>query len=332
MAFSFAPLPLSHPDEILYDHSPFILIHKNGRIERLVGEELSSAGTDQDTGVQSKDVLISPETGLRARLYAPGTITSQKQKLAVLIYFHGGGFVIGSAFSALFQAFHNKLALEANVIILSVDFRNAPEHVYPAPQEDALAAMHWVASHAKGDGNEPLLNEYADLRRVFFGGESAGATIAHYVGMRLGLQNDLVSYEDQVKVAGIVLIHPYFWGETPIGDEVNADVRERNVLANLWRVANPSISGLDDPFVNPGFDPDLSKLGCTRVLVCVAEKDLLRDRGLYYHDVLKKSGWEGQVDILEAKGEGHAFHLFTPFRENAITLFKTLSSFINGDK
>ena len=54
MAFSFAPLPLSHPDEILHDHSPFILIHKNGRIERLVGEELSSPGTDEDTGVQSK--------------------------------------------------------------------------------------------------------------------------------------------------------------------------------------------------------------------------------------------------------------------------------------
>ncbi|KAI3739894.1 hypothetical protein L2E82_30306 [Cichorium intybus] len=332
MAFSFSPLPLTHPEEMLHDLSPFLLIHKNGRIERLVGEEVSPPSTDPTTGVHSKDVRISPETGLSARIYLPETLTSQKHKLPVLIYFHGGGFVIGTAFSAMFQPYLNQLALEAQTIIVSVDYRRAPEHLYPAQYDDSWEAIEWVASHATRNGNEPWLNEYADFERVFFGGESSGANIAHQMGMRVGLGKDLVSFSDGVKLAGIVLIHPYFWGETLLGGEVVADVKERNILEKLWRVMYPTISGLDDPLVNPGTDSNLSKLGCKKVVVFVAENDLLRDRGWYYHEVLGKSGWNGRVDIIEAKGEGHAFHLFPPFRDNTSTLFKTMYSFINGDE
>ncbi|CAI9269740.1 unnamed protein product [Lactuca saligna] len=332
MSFSFAPLPLSYPEEIQHDLSPFILIHKNGRIERLVGEEITPPSTDHTTGIRSKDVQISPETGLSARIYLPGTIISQEHKLPVLIYFHGGGFLFGTAFSTMFQPFHNRLALEAQTIIVSVDYRRAPEHLYPTQYDDSWEAIKWVASHANRNGSEPWLNDYADFERLFFGGESAGGNIAHQMGMRIGLGKDLDAFGDRVKLSGIVLIDPHFWGETLIGGEVNADVKEINILEKLWRVMNPSLSSLDDPLINPEKDPNLSKLGCRRVLVSVAEKDLLRDRGWYYHDVLGNSGWNGRVDIIEAKGEGHVFHLYPPFRENALTLFKTLFSFINGDK
>jgi acetyl esterase/lipase len=53
-------------------------------------------------------------------------------------------------------------------------------------------------------------------------------------------------------------------------------------------------------------------LGCSKVLVAVAEKDLLRDRGLLYCEALKKCGWGGAVETMEAEGEGHVFHLFNP--------------------
>ncbi|CAI9269742.1 unnamed protein product [Lactuca saligna] len=332
MAFSFAPLPLSHPEEIHHDLSPFILIHKTGRIERLVGEETTPPSTDHTTGVRSKDVQISPETGLSARIYLPGAITSQEHKLPVLIYFHGGGFVVGTAFSAMFQPFLNRLTLEAQTIIVSVDYRSAPEHLYPAQYDDSWEAIKWAAFHATTNGTEPWLNDYADFERLFFGGESAGANIAHQMGMRIGLGKDLDAFGDRVKLSGIILIDPYFWGETLIGGEVKADVKERNIIEKLWRVMNPSFSSLDDPLINPSKDPTLWMLGCKKVLVSVAEKDLLRDRGRYYYEVLGKSGWNGRVDIIKAKGEGHAFHLFTPFRENATTLFKSMFSFINGDE
>ncbi|KAI3697450.1 hypothetical protein L6452_30475 [Arctium lappa] len=330
MSFSFSSLPLAQPEKILHDLSPFILIHKNGRIERLALEDFIPPSIDHSTGVHSKDVEISSETGLSARLYLPGTTTSQKQNLPVLIYFHGGGFVAGKASGTIFQPFLNKLAFEANIVVVSVDYRRAPEHPFPTPYDDSWDAIKWVVSHVTRNGHDPWLNDFVDFERVFFGGESSGANIAHQMAMRIGLENDLVSFGEGVKLAGIVLIHPYFWGETLIGCEVVADVRQRNLMENLWRVVNPGTSGLDDPFINPASDGNLSKLACKRVLVSVAEKDLLRDRGWYYHDVLGKSGWNGQVDIIEAKGEGHAFHLFTPFCENALTLFKTLSSFFNG--
>lgn len=337
MAFSFAPLPLSHPEDILHDYSPFMLIHKNGRIERLVGEEITPPSTDPTTGVHSKDVQISPETTLSARIYLPAgahTSKDQKLKLSVLIYFHGGGFIFGTPFSTMFQPFHNRLCLEAKTIIVSVDYRRAPEHLYPVPYDDSWEAIKWVASHSNRNGSESWLNEHADFERVFFGGESAGANIAHHMGMRIGLGKDLGNFADDhgVKIVGIVLIDPHFWGETLIGGEADANEKEREILEKLWGIMNPSFSSLDDPLINPEKDPNLSKLGCRRVLVSVAEKDLLRDRGRYYCEVLRKIGWNGRVDIIEAKGEGHVFHLYPPFRENALTLFKTVFSFINGDE
>ncbi|KAJ9558397.1 hypothetical protein OSB04_013011 [Centaurea solstitialis] len=327
MSFSFSSLPIAQPQEILHDLLPFMLIHKNGRIERLALEETIPPSTDHSTGVRSKDVQISPETGLSARLFLPEINTSQKHKLPLVIYFHGGGFVVGRASGTLFQPFLNRLAFEANVVVVSVDYRRAPEHPLPTAYDDSWDAIKWVVSHATGNVHEPWLTDFVDFERVFFGGESAGANIVHQMAMRIGLEHD-----ELVKLSGIVLIHPYFWGETLIGGEVVADVRETNVMGNLWRVSNPGTTGLDDPMINPGSDANLWKLGCKRVLVTVAEKDLLRDRGWYYHEVLGKSGWNGDMDIIEAKGEGHVFHLYTPFCENALTLFKTLSSFFNEIK
>ncbi|KAJ9558396.1 hypothetical protein OSB04_013010 [Centaurea solstitialis] len=325
MSFSFSSLPLAQPEEILHDLSPVMLIHKNGRIERLALEETIPPSTDHPTGVRSKDVQISSKTGLSARLYLPTTNTSQKHNLPLVIYFHGGGFVVGRASGTLFQPFLNRLAFEANVVVVSVDYRRAPEHPLPTAYDDSWDAIKWVVSHAAGNGRDPWLTDFVDFKRVFFGGESSGANIAHQMAMRIGLEND----DQQVKLSGIVLIHPYFWGDTLIGGEVVADVKERDLMGNIWRVANPDTTGLDDPMINPGSDANLWKLGCKRVLVTVAEKDLLRDRGWYYHEVLEKSGWNGNIEIIEAKAEGHAFHLFTPFCENALTLFKTLSLFFN---
>ncbi|CAI9269741.1 unnamed protein product [Lactuca saligna] len=301
MAFSFAPLPLSHPEEIHHDLSPFILIHKTGRIERLVGEETTPPSTDHTTGVRSKDVQISPETGLSARIYLPGAITSKNI---------------------------NSLSLFTSTVVVSL----LEQPSAPSQYDDSWEAIKWAAFHATTNGTEPWLNDYADFERLFFGGESAGANIAHQMGMRIGLGKDLDAFGDRVKLSGIILIDPYFWGETLIGGEVKADVKERNIIEKLWRVMNPSFSSLDDPLINPSKDPTLWMLGCKKVLVSVAEKDLLRDRGRYYYEVLGKSGWNGRVDIIKAKGEGHAFHLFTPFRENATTLFKSMFSFINGDE
>jgi acetyl esterase/lipase len=66
------------------------------------------------------------------------------------------------------------------------------------------------------------------------------------------------------------------------------------------------------------------------VLVCVAEKDLLKDRGWYYKELLEKSGWVGVVEVIETEDEGHVFHMFNPTCEKAKILLNQVVSFIKS--
>jgi hypothetical protein len=105
----------SNSTEVAHDHSPFLKIYKDGRIERIVGTEIAPPSLDPQTGVESKDVVISPETGVSARLYIPKTTP---KKLPLLVYFHGGGFCIETAFS---PQYHNG---EIHVLLDKTQRRN----------------------------------------------------------------------------------------------------------------------------------------------------------------------------------------------------------------
>ncbi|CAI0428290.1 unnamed protein product, partial [Linum tenue] len=169
----------------------------------------------------------------------------------------------------------------------------APEHPLPCAYDDCWAALNWAAAHAAGSCREEWLNSGVDFGRVFVAGDSAGANIAHRVAMRN-------AREKLIELLGVVLVDPFFWGEDPIGDEAGRALPARK-------------SGLDDPEINPAADPKLSGLGCRRVLVLVAEKDYMKDRGkLYCKTPEKKNGWPGKAEIYETKGANHVFHLLDP--------------------
>lgn len=78
--------------------------------------------------------------------------------------------------------------------------------------------------------------------------------------------------------------------------------------------------------MSPGA-PSLAGLGCSRVLVAVAEKGELRDRGVSYYEELRKSTWEGEVELVQADGD-HGFHILHFESENANHLIKHLASFL----
>ncbi|XP_016650441.1 PREDICTED: probable carboxylesterase 12 [Prunus mume] len=271
-------------EEIAHDFSPMIKVYKDGRVERLLGTSTVPPSTHPENGVQSKDVVISQEPAISARLYIPKSAATSSPQTTL----------------------------------------RAPEIPLPAAYDDSWAALKWVASHFDGNGSEDWLNRFADLRGVFFGGDSAGANIAHNMALKLGCEG-LVG----VKLIGIVLIHPYFWGTEPVGEELTIPEAIREYIAALWLFTCPLSIGSDDPLFNPGKDPKLGELGCEKVLVCVAEKDGLKDRGWHYCEVLKKSGWKGIVEVIEAKGEEHGFHLFNPNCENAVAMKKKIASFLN---
>ncbi|OUZ99830.1 Alpha/beta hydrolase fold-3 [Macleaya cordata] len=324
-------------NEVVYEFPPFLRLYKDGRQERIfVAKLVPPSIEDPKTGVSSKDVVIVRETGVSSRLYLPKiTHHSQpphqknkkkKKKLPLLIYFHGGAFCIESAFSPFYHNYITSLVAEANVVAVSVDYRLVPDHHLPVAYDDSWASLQWVVSHSSGQGPESWLNDHADFDRVFLAGDSAGANISHNMAMRIAVQPSC-----GLKLLGVVLVHPYFWDLEPIGSEAKEmDKKER--MDKLWSIIYPSSTGYDDPFINPMNDPKLSSLGCDWMLVCVAEKDIFRDRGWLYYETLGKSGWGGVVEIMESKGEDHVFHLFNPSSEKAPELMKRVVSFLNQDK
>ncbi|KAF2324407.1 hypothetical protein GH714_013674 [Hevea brasiliensis] len=305
---------------------PYLRVYKDGTIERFAGTEVVPAGLDPATGVLSKDILIIPETRVSARLYRPSS-TKAGQKLPLVIYYHGGGFFISSTADPKYHHSLNKLVAEANIVVVSVDYRLAPENPLPAAYEDSWAALHWVAAHASGDdGQEAWLKDYVDFGRVFLGGDSCGANMAHHLALKL--KGSELGRE--LNIQGIAMIHPYFWGKDPVGVEKTDHVR-RSLVDNWWTFICPSQKGCDDLLINPFTDgsPSLERLACNRVLVIVAENDILRDRGKLYHEKLVRSGWKGTAELMENKGEDHVFHIFDPNTENAKSMFRGLASFIN---
>lgn len=274
--------------------------------------EPAQSGLDPDTGVQSKDVVISPETGVKARIFVP-KIQGPFQRLPLLIHYHGGGFCLGSALDLPFKRFLTSLVVKANIVAVTIDYRLAPEHHLPIAHEDSWAGLEWIASHSCGQGPEPLLNRHADFGRVFLAGESAGANIAHYVAVRVG-----AAYLCSLNIVGTLMVHPFF-GEQKLDE--------------MYAYMCPTSGGFEkDPILNPALDPNLKRMRSDRVLVCVAEKDGLRNRGVYYYDTLKKSEWHGNVEFYETFGEDHCFHMFTPNSKNVGPFLQKLVNFIKSTK
>ncbi|EOA25884.1 hypothetical protein CARUB_v10019264mg [Capsella rubella] len=320
--------------EIAADFSPMLIIYKSGRVERLMGETTVPPSSIPQNGVVSKDVVYSPHDNLSLRVYLPEKAAETREKLPLLVYFHGGGFVIETAFSPTYQTFLKAAVSASDCVAVSVDYRRAPEHPIPTSYDDSWTALKWVFSHVAGYGQEDWLNKHADFSKVFIAGDSAGANITHHMAMRAAKETLSPGLNDS-GISGIILVHPYFWSKTPLDDKETTDVARRTWLESVWKLANPtSKDGLDDPYINVVQSElvDISGLGCGRVLVMVAEKDTLCRQGWGYAAKLDKSRWNGEVEVMETKGETHVFHLKDPSSEKAHELVHRFAGFIMGDK
>ncbi|CAL1380310.1 unnamed protein product [Linum trigynum] len=162
-------------------------------------------------------------------------------------------------------------------------------------------------------------------------GDSAGANIIHHLALCRS-RSSLA-----VKIHGLVMIHPYFWGKDLIGSE-KADGARKAMVDNWWTFVFPSNEGCDDPYINPfvgGAPPSAEDLRCRRVSIFVAERDILCDREKAYYRSLsrREEGHNGKlrVELVETKGKDHIFHLFNPDCEAATGLVDDWASFINHE-
>lgn len=126
--------------------------------------------------VQStKDIKIpGKDAAIPARVYWPTGYDKAKTVPPVIVYFHGGGFVTGSV--SLFDPLARSIANSAGAIVVSVDYRLAPDHPWPAGPDDAYAATVWAAQNATALGGDPT--------RIVVGGDSAGGNLAAVVALR----------------------------------------------------------------------------------------------------------------------------------------------------
>ncbi|CAN4082857.1 unnamed protein product [Withania somnifera] len=296
-----------------HDFSPFFRVYIDGRVERFHNYVHVHPSENPNTGVRSMDV-----NNHSARLYLP-KITENNSKFPLLIYIHGGGFSIESAFSTGYDEYLHSIVTKANVVAISVEYRLAPEHPLPACYDDSWAVVNWAAlhvgicDHLEEFTKEPWLKDHVDFSRVFLAGDSAGANIVHDMVVRASASEKPLG--DGFRIVGIALIHPYFGNDEP--DEYCSFIF-------------PGGSGLDDPRLNPAAHPRLlSHLVCLKIMIYTVEKDFLRERSLTYYDALRKSGWEGKVEIMETQGEDHVFHLLEPTCDKAGVLMKSLVDFFN---
>lgn len=134
--------------------------------------------------------IPGPAGDIPARIYTPLTLRQSDGLSPCLVFFHGGGWVIGNLDSH--DVVCRTLADEGQLIVISVDYRLAPEHKFPAAVDDAIAATEWISSNARQLG--------VDASRLIVGGDSAGGNLAAVVALH--------AREAGLKLAGQVLIYP----------------------------------------------------------------------------------------------------------------------------
>ncbi|XP_004516320.1 2-hydroxyisoflavanone dehydratase-like [Cicer arietinum] len=328
MASTTPITPKTVTKEIVTDMGTFIRIFSDGSVERPLQSLFAPPSlNDPKTGLSSKDIVISHNPTISSRVYLP-KITNPSSKFPILVYFHGGAFVFESAFSQIYHEHIKAFATEANIIVVSVEYSLAPEHPLPTCYHECWAALKWVSSHSNNTLNnaEPWLIQHGDFNRVFIGGDSAGGNITHNIAIQAGIE----SLPCDVKILGAILIHPYFHSSYPIGSEPIIEP-ENSICHKVWHLVYPNApSGIDNPLVNPLGEgaTSLEKLGCSKIIVCVAGKDMLRDRGIWYFESVEKSGWKGKLELFEEKDEDHVYHLLKPESEIAKKFIKRLVSFV----
>ncbi|MCD7456229.1 hypothetical protein HAX54_030942 [Datura stramonium] len=301
---------------LLEEIEGLIKVYKDGHVERPQIVPNVTSKLPLELGVTSSDVVIDKYTNIWARLYVPKIVLcTTGNKLPLLIYFHGGGFCVGSASWICYHEFLAKLASIANCVIMSVNYRLAPENRLPAAYDDGVKAIAWIRQKVLIGFNEDngWLNK-VNFSSVFLAGDSAGGNIAHNVAMRI---RSKIGDLKPINLKGTILIQPFFGGESRTYSEKYSTQPPRSALTSAsadtyWRLALPRGANRDHPWCNPAAKEGVN-LVYTRdipgILVCISELDILRDRNLEFCATLNSVSNKKIVEYVMFKGVGHAFQV-----------------------
>ncbi|KAL9225775.1 hypothetical protein vseg_001662 [Gypsophila vaccaria] len=295
-----------HVEEMLIEEIKDVMkVYKNGHVERAPVAQSVTPFLAPDLNVTARDVYIDRGTNVWARTYVP-QCDMYDSKFPLLVYFHGGGFCIGSTAWKHYHEFLGSLSSESQCIIVSVNYRLAPENRLPAAYEDGIKALKWVKQQENGPSSE-YWTKYCDFTSIFIGGDSAGANIAYNVALKLGTEQTI----RPIDIKGIVMVQPFFGGEKRTDSEINGSKSGKlklnvGVSDTYWRLALPQGVNRDHPWCNPLVE-GIRTMENMKVMVCVAGEDMLRDRTMEFCLVLSKAG--NEVKRIVCEDVGHAFHI-----------------------
>lgn len=229
--------------------------------------------------------IPSFEQTINIRIYRP----SNEKELPAVIYFHGGWFNAGGL--ETHDRPLRKLTKLSGAIIISVDYRLAPEHPFPQGLNDCYNALEWIILHAKILG--------IDLERLAIAGDSAGGALATVI-TRHAIKNNLN------KILCQALVYPVTDAslKTPSWQEFkDGPVLDYDGAVQAWNLYLPNIKEIKNPDASPLYADELS--GMPSTLLIIAEYDPLRDEAILYADKLQKSGTEVKQSFY--KGMIHGF-------------------------
>jgi acetyl esterase len=272
---------------------------------------------DQEVHDEYDTTVPGAEGELDARVYAAG-----EGERPTLVYFHGGGFVVGGLDT------HDNvcqlLADESGWNVVSVDYRLAPEHPFPAPLEDAYAAVEYLADNPEtvdGDGT------------LAVGGDSAGANLSAAVSLvARDTQRDVTTDASGPDIAHQILFYPVCGSpfETYPSREENAEgyFLERDTMEWFQDHYVQSAAHNRNEYLAPLLCDDLS--GLPSATVVTAGFDPLRDEGDAYADALESDG----VDVFHAHYESmiHGFVSFIGMVEAAEDAVRVATSGLDAER
>lgn len=240
--------------------------------------------------------IPGPEGPLGIRIYWPPTDPAAGGT-PVVLYFHGGGFVVGDLDTHDGTA--RQHAVGAHAIVVSVDYRLAPEHPYPAAVEDAWAATLWVAEHG------PAIGAVTDggTTRMAVAGDSAGGTIAAVTAQRA---------RDNADRGGPELVFQLLWYPSTqwdpslpsFTDNATAPILDARAITAFSRWYAGEVDLADPP---PGMAPGRAKnlADLPPAYIGVAGHDPLRDDGIRYGELLAAAGVAVEVHNAETMVHGY---------------------------
>ncbi|KAF3651791.1 putative carboxylesterase [Capsicum chacoense] len=298
-------------------------------IEELAGdtivrkpEPLTQANSDPNgtSLVVSKDVDLDINKKTWLRIYVPQRIITNHnddEKLPVIFYYHGGGFVFFHANSFAWDLFCQGLAGNLGAMVISLEFRLAPENRLPAAYDDAMDGLYWIKST-----QDEWVRKYSDLSNVYLFGSSCGGNIAYHAGLRVaaGAYKEL----EPVKIKGLILHQPYFSGKNRTESEEKLKDDQLLPLHAIDKMFDLSLpkGTLDhdheysNPFLNGGSKhlDDVIAQGW-KILVTGVSGDPLVDNARNFANFMEEKG----IKTFKLFGDGyHAIEGFEPSKAAAL--------------